>query len=102
MASNQTAQIAQPAQTIHNVLYPIKIVPKKPYNKVEIDAIRNKINERVEYLKTYEPKIYARRQADIKLTNLYHQLNSYDLNPPQPRYFTRLQKRVQFKIQSPK
>ena len=71
MASNQITQ---------NTFYPIKIFPKKPYNKVEIDAIRNKINERVEYLKTYEPIIYMRRQADIKLTNLYHQLNSYDLN----------------------
>jgi hypothetical protein len=105
MKSNQITQIAQTAQTVHNVhnvLYPVKIALKKPYNKGEIDTIRNKINERVEYLKTYEPIIYKRRQADLELTQLYHQLNSYNLNPPQPRYFTRLQKRVQFKIQSPK
>ena len=86
---------------------------KKPYDAVAIQYLHDLIAERTAYLDLYEPR--APKQIDIKLSNLYSQLNSYNLNPPavpvqtiqiaqsaqsaqivkQIHYFTRYQKRIQ-------
>jgi hypothetical protein len=60
----------------------VKVAPKKPYNKDEIDAIQEQIDERTQYLLQYYPDVSMK--IDVMLTNLYSQLNSYNLNPPAP------------------
>ena len=59
-------------------LYPVIITAKKPYNKEVIDAIEAKIDERTKYLLQTSPDVSMK--IDIILSNLYFELNSYNLN----------------------
>ena len=53
---------------------------KKPYDQVAINSLHAQIDERTAYLNEYYPNMP--KQIDIKLTNLFSKLNSYNLNPP--------------------
>ena len=53
---------------------------KKPYDEVIIADLHAQIDDRYAYLNEYYPNVP--KQIDIKLTNLFSKLNSYNLNPP--------------------
>jgi hypothetical protein len=53
---------------------------KKPYNEEVIADLHAQIDDRYAYLNEHYPNMP--KQIDIKLTNLFSKLNSYNLNPP--------------------